>query len=317
MISTGINPETGHTISKTIGYYKTYNDAYQALMEYHKNPYDADNVITLEQLYEKWFEEWSKRVSYSTIKMIKTAWKRCSKLYKTNIRDIRPTHIKECIDLAPTFPTKNCLKTLFNNVFDYALSYDLVEHNYARNFSIANDYQVNEPHIAFTEQEIDFLWTKTEYQTARMILIQCYMGWRPQELCNLLVKNVNIHAGTITGGMKTKAGINRVIPIPDKVRKLIEEEYNSDNTFLFNNSTDHHISYSMYAKAFDQFIVENGLNIKHRPHDCRKTFITRAKRKGVNDFAIKYIVGHTISDITERVYTERDPEWLRKEINLV
>lgn len=317
MISTGTNPDTGHKISKVIGYYKTYNDAYQALMEYHKNPYDVTNIITLEELHDKWHEEWVKHVAKSTDGMMRSAWKRCAKLYKTNIRDIRPAQIKECVDLAPSFPTKNYVKTLFNNMLDYALSFDWVEHNYARNFTINYDYQVAEPHIAFTEQELEYLWTMTEYQTARMILIQCYMGWRPQELCNILTKNINIHEQTITGGMKTKAGTNRTVPIPRKVKKLIEQEYNSNNAFLFVNPVGRHINHQLYGTYFDQFITEHGLNIKHRPHDGRKTFVTMAKRKGLDEYAIKYIVGHTISDITEKVYTERDPEWLRKQINLV
>lgn len=42
-----------------------------------------------------------------------------------------------------------------------------------------------------------------------------------------------------------------------------------------------------------------------------------AKRKGVDEYAIKRIVGHAIADITERIYTERDIEWLRKQINII
>lgn len=317
MISVGVNPETGHTVSKVLGYYKTYNDAYQALMKYHNNPYDmTEGVMTLEQVHDRWYEEWSQKVSNITMGSMKAAWKRCSRFYQMNIRDIRPAHIKECIDQAPTAATKNNVKTLFNSIMDYALSFDLIEHNYARNFTANTAYQVSDPHISFTETELEYLWSKTEYQVVRMMLIQCYMGWRPQELCNLTTKNVNIKDWTITGGMKTKSGTNRIVPIPDKIKPLILEEYQLEESFLFNNASSH-ISYKVYAKNFDNFITNNGLNIKHRPHDCRKTFVTMAKRKGVNDFAIKYIVGHTISDITERVYTERDPEWLRKEINLV
>ena len=33
-------------------YFKTYNDAYAALLEYHKNPYDLDSDLTVEQLYK-------------------------------------------------------------------------------------------------------------------------------------------------------------------------------------------------------------------------------------------------------------------------
>lgn len=319
MVSVGINPDTGHTISKTVGYYKTYNDAYAALMEYHNNPYDLQSgIVTLNDLHEKWYEEWSKNVKKSTITAMNCAWRRASIISSMNIKDIRPSHIKSCMDQAPTVPTKNNVKILFNIMMDYAIEYDLVEHNYSRNFSYKADKSVKEAHIAFTDEEIEILWQNANInQIARMMLIQCYMGWRPQELCNLLIKNININTWTITGGMKTKSGINRTVPIPDVLKPLIEKEYNSNNSFLFVSPNGARINYKIYYDRFDTFVTTHGLNIKHRPHDGRKTFVTRAKRKGLNEYAIKYIVGHTISDITEKIYTERDPEWLRKEINLV
>lgn len=42
-----------------------------------------------------------------------------------------------------------------------------------------------------------------------------------------------------------------------------------------------------------------------------------AKKAGVDEYAIKKIIGHSVSDITERVYTKRDPEWLRNEIEKI
>ena len=60
-----------------------------------------------------------------------------------------------------------------------------------------------------------------------------------------------------------------------------------------------------------------GLDQNHRPHDARKTFVTKAKEAGVNEFAIKRIIGHAISDLTERVYTERPIEWLKEEIEKI
>ena len=55
----------------------------------------------------------------------------------------------------------------------------------------------------------------------------------------------------------------------------------------------------------------------HRPHDARKTFVTRAKEYNLDEYAIKYIVGHAIEDITERVYTKRNIEWLKNEIEKI
>lgn len=42
-----------------------------------------------------------------------------------------------------------------------------------------------------------------------------------------------------------------------------------------------------------------------------------AKAAGVDEYAIKYIVGHVITDITEKVYTERDIDWLTMEMKKI
>ena len=59
------------------------------------------------------------------------------------------------------------------------------------------------------------------------------------------------------------------------------------------------------------------MNKDHRPHDPRKQFATMGKEAGMNDLAIKMIVGHEINDITEKVYIDRSLEWLRKEIEKI
>lgn len=38
------------------------------------------------------------------------------------------------------------------------------------------------------------------------------------------------------------------------------------------------------------------------------------KNADLNEYAIKYIIGHAIEDMTEDVYTRRKPEWLMNEI---
>lgn len=46
-------------------------------------------------------------------------------------------------------------------------------------------------------------------------------------------------------------------------------------------------------------------------------FVTMAKKYSVDEYAIKYIVGHAINDITEKVYTKREIEWLKTEIEKI
>ena len=77
------------------------------------------------------------------------------------------------------------------------------------------------------------------------------------------------------------------------------------------------LTYSRFQKTFERIRVELNLNPDHRPHDGRKHFVTAAKKYGVDEYAIKYMVGHKISDITEKVYTEREFQWLREEIEKI
>ena len=42
-----------------------------------------------------------------------------------------------------------------------------------------------------------------------------------------------------------------------------------------------------------------------------------AKKYNMDEFAIKRLVGHHISDLTERVYTQRSIDWLKNEIEKI
>ena len=77
------------------------------------------------------------------------------------------------------------------------------------------------------------------------------------------------------------------------------------------------LTYARYQNGFGMIRDELNLNPEHRPHDGRKHFVTMAKKYKLDEYAIKYIVGHKISDITEKVYTQREFEWLKTEIEKI
>jgi integrase len=77
------------------------------------------------------------------------------------------------------------------------------------------------------------------------------------------------------------------------------------------------LTYDRYKKGFIRIRDELRLNPQHRPHDGRMHFVTVAKKYGVDEYAIKYIVGHVISDITEKVYTKREFDWLKEEMEKI
>ena len=215
-------------------------------------------------------------------------------------------------------------------MLDYAVEYELVDRNYSRTFSLSDETlkeitTVKNEHISFTDYEMELLWNNlSDDNYIDLILIQCYSGWRPQELCLLQTSNINIDDWTFKGGMKTKAGTDRTVPIHSKIQELVKRRYDkaiaNSNLFLFtypHGGRNINLTYDYYYKEFIKIRDALGLNPDHRPHDGRKHFVSIAKKYNVDEYAIKYIVGHKISDITEKVYTDREMKWLRKEIEKI
>lgn len=346
MVTVG-KDETGHPICellKPVAYFPTYNDAYTALVNYNKNPYDPNLAMTVAELYDKWSDGYFKTLKRdSSVRTITAAWNYCSTIYNMKVVDVRARHIKGCMEegktivkgkecfASPSIKTK--IKSLFNLMLDYAVEYEIVERNYSRAFNISETIlKENEKdrkgHIPFTDDEMATLWEniyKVPFVDA--VLIQCYSGWRPQELGLLRLDDVNINNWTFTGGMKTEAGTDRTIPIHSKIRPLVLKRYDEakalNSEYLINCDgvksceTGLQLTYFKYRHRFIAIRDKLRLNPEHRNHDPRVQFVTMAKRCGVDEYAIKYIVGHAITDITEKVYTKREIEWLKTEIEKI
>ena len=335
--------EEGRPICKLLkpeAYFPTYNDAYAALVEYNKNPYELDDGMTMRELYERWSRAYYQHSSKQLIHGMKAAWAYCSDIYDMKVVDVKARHLKHCISTSSKevfgkqksagYATQTKMKTLFNLMFDYAVEYELVDKNQARVFglsSIAKKPQTSEPaHMSFSDDEMDTLWTHiNDIPYIDMLLIQCYSGWRPQELGLIKVEDVDVDKWVFSGGMKTEAGRNRMVPIHSRIRPLVLNKYNEalslNSMYLFNCTAqpnkDYFFTYNRYRYYFLKIIEKLQLDPKHRPHDGRKQFVTMAKKYNVDEYAIKYIVGHVISDITESVYTDRNIEWLGNEIEKI
>lgn len=342
MVTVGFTEE-GHPISKILkpqGYFKTYNEAYEALVEYNRNPYDLKEDINMAKLYERWSEQYFKTLkSDSSIRTITSAWAYCGSIKNMRVKDVRARHIKGVIDEGkitingvdkyPSAGIKGRIKSLFNIMLDYAVEYEIVERNYARTFALSGDIIAETKenyrgHIPFKDEEMAILWANINVSYVEDVLIQCYMGWRPQELCLLEIVNINLDDWTIRGGLKTEAGIDRIVPIHACIRDIVRAKYNRavecGNKYLImcmdgqTHRGNKVMTYDKYQQRFSKIVQALGLNPDHKPHDCRKHFVTLCKKYKVDEYAIKRMIGHTITDITERVYTERGVSWLHEEL---
>ena len=331
MVTVGKTPE-GRPIVKPLkpkSFFATYNDAYMALAEYNKSPYDLSPSMTLADVYEKWIDGYQNEISNKTFKNIRTSWTHLKPLYGMGVADIKVRHIKGVIeDESIAISTKHRVKFLLSQILDFALQNELVTKNYAKDYKLPSsmlkeERQNRKSHISFEKEEMDTLWREAEnFRGAKLILIQCFSGWRPQEMGSILLENVDLENWFFKGGMKTEAGTNRNIPIHPAIRDFVKEFYDEsvsvENKYLITNhavrNDSKFMNYDSYKWLFDKTIKALGLNPEHRSHDPRVQFVSMCKKYNVDEYAIKYMAGHEIDDITEKIYTKREPSWLMAEI---
>lgn len=342
MVTVGRN-ELGRYNTKIIGYYDTYNHAYEALVDYNRSPYDLDINIKMSELYERWSKVYFENTSESSQKSMSATWRYCSSLYTMNVKNVRTRHLKGCIQdgyiikkgekKKASANMQTLMKCLFNLLFDYAVEYEIADKNYARDFSLSNDIKqeresIKKGHIIFTDEELQILWDNVnKLPYVDLVLIQIYSGWRPQELGLIKLDRVDLSGGFFIGGLKTDAGIDRTVPIHSKILPLVQQRYQEatqlGSKYIFNyiNSNGKYdavsLTYRRYHDIYKTICDTLGLNPEHRAHDPRMQFVTMAKKYKVDQFAIKYIVGHKINDVTEKVYTKREPSWLKTEIEKI
>ena len=320
MVNVGFR-EDGRPIAKILkpqGYFATYNDAYMALLEYHKDPRAFGDKTTLRDIYPKWKEEYVKgKTSQRSKYVLDYAFRRCESILDMPVQDVRAKDIKRVIDENAGIPKGSMtqVRNFLNQAFDYCVTRELIERNPAREFVGKTKTSAEKHHKPFEDWEIETLWSHSgENIYTDMILIACYSGWRPSELCDL--KTANISDESMTGGMKTDAGKNRVVPIHPRIKPLVERHLDRDKEYLFNRKGKH-ILYQYYADKFNELMTEYQLSDGHKPHDCRVQFVSSLKSAEVDEYLIKRLVGHSITDITENIYTKRSLSQLREAVKKI
>lgn len=293
---------------KPIGSFATRAEALDALSNYHQNPYDLDTQgILFNECYTRWSEEY-----YATLKNPSSArsyiaaYKYCKALYLMRMRDIRVEHMQGVIkDCTAGDSTKARIKSMFNMIYRWCMIHELVDKNYACLFS-SEKVETKIDRIPYTVEEIAKLWEHENFLCIDTVLFAIYSGCRPMEIFTIKTSDVHLDDDYLRGGIKTEAGIDRVIPIHPKIKHIVEKHYNPDKEYLFMNESGSKpvpMTYDAYKGRYKRAI--NALGITHYPADPRHTFITCAKEKDMNEWLLKLIVGHAIDDVTEKTYTHR------------
>ena len=316
---------TGYTIDgkqsrKIIGYYATKKDALNGLLEYNQNKNIFISDMTFKNIYDMWSKNHFESVSKQTIKTIKNTYN--SYVFKFNdykIKDIKLIELQSFInvlkDSGLSTGTLKQVKSVLNMVFNYALKNEYINKNMIEFLDIGKHKKVLERKV-FSNEEIKILWDNAGQRDIDIILILIYTGLRVNELLTLENTKINIECRYIRAGSKTEAGKDRLIPISYKILPLITRYIKLNNKYLFQTKTGNFLMYNNYRQNFKKIIKKIGLQ-EHTIHDTRHTFATLLSNADANKTAIKNIIGHSDYGITEKIYTHKDIEELKKAIDLL
>ncbi len=307
-------------IKQYIGYYSSYDDAAQALDDYYKNPYDVTaSKITFSEVYELWTSSGKfDKLSDSSKSSYRTAYKYCETVYNTPMSNIRTITIQGIVDSCQkTSSTKELIKALFSQLFNYAMANDWVNKNYAAFVEIEESEPIYERTV-FNKADINYLWEHSADDSCKVILILLYSGLRVNELLKNTIDNVNLDERWIyvPKELAKNSSSIRYVPIHDKIYPFVYDfvTRTKNNNSIITKASGTKVTYNNFV-ARELVKLNENLSEKHRLHDTRHTFISKAKECNLDIIYTKKIVGHAAPDITTNVYTHIQNKTLLREIN--
>lgn len=343
----------------SLGMFKTREEAQTALITYRGIGLDSDIYnMTLGQIYKYFLD--TTQPGTQKMQHYSAAWLKLSIIKNIKIRDLTTADFQHVIktatkekrykqlteqELAKKKPSvreyykqlmqqpeqplsregKLQIKSLASLLCKCAMSLKLMDKNYAALVTIASEPPVTEKKN-FTSDDIKLIFANDKSLAAKIILLYTYTGFRANELLNLTKENVNLTDWYFTGGSKTEAGKNRVVPILPFLRPYVLYFYNLPGDMFITETNGLPVSYRTFLeKMFYPFLESLSIPCtnqagKHTitPHRMRHTVTQLAVAAGVSPEALKSILGHSKYETTmEKYHNTVDPDYLRKEFEKI
>ena len=148
-----------------------------------------------------------------------------------------------------------------------------------------------------------------------------YMGFRISEFLELEISNIHLDDGYVIGGIKTEAGIDRVIPFPPNIPEIkgFFKNWigNRESGRLFDlTGSQFRIThfyralhdYGMIDAEFDKtkgrWIFPNAEHLT--PHSTRHTFASLSSSAGMRPENLQKIIGHASYSTTADIYIHKN-----------
>lgn len=299
LITTGYTDDLKQ-IQTTLGYYPTREEALTFLSDYNKSPYDLTKDYTFEQVYNAL--DLSRKSKYS-IRSLATAYNRCGKLHRMKIREIKKSHLQQVAGSLSSYSkaTQQEVKNLWTLMFNYAMENDIIQKDYSKFVTFYSDAT---PRAKLPFEESDVKKFNDD------LLILCLTGLRISEY--LRMKTSDIKDGCFyVKGTKTESA-DRIVPVHNKIADIVDLRANQ--VYLCEWSGKPMLYDLFLRKVFQPEMERIGIH-GHTIHDTRRTFASIASRSKMDKAITKRLLGHKLNDITEDVYTHKNIDDLKREMD--
>jgi integrase len=322
-----------------IGAFATRKEAREALELYNKHPTLKYN-FTLTDVYEDWKRSAFADIGAQTQTSWTTSWAKIKDCPEPDLsgklmREITTGEIRQLLDyyanermgsdkegkpitippLSKSYITK--IKALMTQLCDHAVENNIVDRNYAALVKLPK--MEAGTRRAFTD--LEFAKLEKGWETATggdAVLVLCYTGFRVTEFCQLTRFAYDPNAKTLTGGIKTDAGRDRIVPVHPKIQPIIESWYKASKGPLYPRPDGKAYTKDSFAKGVWQPCMRSlGLPDDLTPHSARHTFGTRMAAAGARPEDIQKILGHTDYSMTANTYINQDVSALQSAVRLL
>lgn len=314
IVKVTVYDEQGNSKQTPVGYAETEEKANILLAEYNNNPWDIDREkVTLTVLYQRWVKIKLPKLGTSSQKSLQAAFKHCSKYYGMKYRNIRAYQMQDCIDNCGCgYSTQGAIKNLWGHLDRFAFECDIIEKMYSALTTAPPVPETNR--TPFTPEQIEQLWKIKDDNWVNTVLIYLYTGFRLTELLNMKIEQVNIKDWYFQGGIKSASGKDRIVPMHERIKPLVQALVEQGNEYLFSYQNKR-ISPSQYYLFWNEVMEKIGAD--KTPHEARHTFETNLDNAGGNRKCIDMLMGHKSKDVGNRVYNHKTIDQLRDTVNLL
>lgn len=282
-------------VVKTKSGFLRKKDALDYIPTLKSEPVDVDTKITFKGIYDLWSVAHYEKISKSTADGYRKAFEYCSPIHYYVFSKIKTADLQKVVDESVYIKdgkkietgrrTKADIQSLYCNLYKYALENDYCTKDYSKFVNLPPKEKSKKD--AFTDLEIAKLWK--DYNSGNdftgYILIMIYTGMRYGEISKIKKENIYLEERYMIGGIKTQAGIDRVIPIAQCILPIVQKFFDAGKKKIL--EMDDKVFYNQFYAVLEKCSIR-----KLNPHCCRHTFATLMASSGIQPAIITETMGH-------------------------